>query len=74
MQVPEAVIKEAGELIKRFGKHFEHLGKYEGQDVFLFLFPDGSNTGFPFVYLYKDGSAISVTGFEALDITAQFDN
>lgn len=36
--------------------------------LFLFRFPEDTDTGFPYIYLFKDGKATEVTGFEALGI------
>lgn len=62
MNIPEAVKNEARSLIGQYGESFEYLGDYEGQEAYLFKFPDDSVTGFPFLYLYKDGEVLEVTG------------
>lgn len=72
MKVPEAVIKEAQPLIKLYGKRFKHLGDYEGQDAWMFVFPKKSETGYPAVFLEKDGQALGVCGPAALGIIRSF--
>lgn len=68
MKVPEQIKSEARWLIEQYGDSFDYLGNYEGQEVYLFKFPEDSCTGFPFVYLFKDGLVTEITGFESLDI------
>ncbi|MBQ8061742.1 MAG: hypothetical protein IJ205_07385 [Bacteroidales bacterium] len=68
MNIPEAVIVAAGEFVEQYGARFEYLGVYDDRDVWVFLFPEEENTGFPFVYLYKDGKAEEISGWLALDI------
>ena len=72
MQVPEAVIREAQPLIDMFGSHFEHLGDYEGQGAWLFIYPDNAEIGFPSVFLCKNNDAIEIGGFMAVDIIRSF--
>lgn len=62
MNIPEAVKNEARSLIEQYGDSFEYLGDYEGQEAYLYKFPDDAVTGFPFLYLYKDGEVLEVTG------------
>lgn len=70
MEVPQAVKDKAKELIETFGEHFEKLGIYQGKQVYKFVFPQGSRTGFPFVFLYDKqmDTVDEITGFEALDL------
>ena len=72
MKVPEAVIKEAQPLIKLYGKRFRHLGDYEGQDAWSFVFPAKIETGFPAVYLVKGSKALGICGPAALSIVRSF--
>lgn len=62
MNVPEPVKTEARRLIERYGDSFDYLGNHEGQEAYLFRFPDDATAGFPFLYLFKDGEAMEVTG------------
>lgn len=70
MEVPQAVKEKAKEFIDTFGEHFEKLGIYQDKQVYKFVFPQGSRTGFPYVYLFdkqtKDCEV--VTGIKALEI------
>ena len=70
MKVPAQVLSAAAENVAEFGAHFGNLGEYNGRTVYVFRFPKGELTGFPFLYLYsgKDGAVETVTGFDALDI------
>lgn len=71
MNVPEEVKHEARWLIEQYGDSFDYLGNYEGQEAYLFRFPDDATVGFPFLYLFKDGEAMEVTGpgvFDFIDL------
>lgn len=68
MKVPEQIKRAAKSLIDVYGNAFDYLGKYKGKDAFVFRFPDDANTGFPYIYLFKDDKVTEITGFEALDI------
>lgn len=74
MKTPSAVLRKASGLIKMYGEHFDYLGARDRIDAFRFVFPEKTDTGFPFVYLYdKERDAVSeVTGFEALDIISLY--
>ena len=49
MNIPEQVKNEARALIEQYGDTFEYLGIYEGQEAYVFKFPEDSCTGYPFV-------------------------
>ena len=71
MNVPEQVKNEARPLIEQYGDSFDYLGNREGQEAYLFRFPDDATVGFPFLYLFKDGEAMEVTGpgvFDFIDL------
>lgn len=72
MKVPEQIKKAAKSLIDLYGDAFDYLGKYKGKDAFVFRFPEDSNTGFPFIYLFKSDKVTEITGFEALEILDSF--
>lgn len=72
MKVPEEVIKAAQGLIDMFGEHFKYLGRLDDADFYMFEFPDDSENGFPWVYQYKNGEVVGITGFSALDIIRLF--
>ena len=71
--IPKPVMKEAGELVAQYGEHFELKGKYKKYDVYMFVFPENTETGFPFIYLYDPSAnrAYEMTGFEALEILSR---
>lgn len=71
MNVPEQVKNEARPLIEQYGDSFDYLGNREGEEAYLFRFPDDATVGFPFLYLFKDGEAMEVTGpgvFDFIDL------
>lgn len=68
VNVPQIVKNAAKDLIEIYGDKFEYLGKFEGADAFAFSFPEDSCTGFPFVYLVKDGMVDIITDSLALFI------
>ena len=72
--IPEAVIKEAKDLIDRYGESIDYLGEFEEDEAYIFVFPGNMETGFPFIYLYDKASdqAMTITGFKALDILSSF--
>ena len=72
MNIPEQVKDEARVLIEQYGESFDYLGNHEGQEVYMFKFPADSDTGFPFVYWYKDGNVFVETGFSALESISLF--
>ncbi len=73
MKIPEEIKNVAKELISMYGEKFKYLGMYRGEAAYMFVFPDDSVTGFPFIYLYKDGKAVEISGFDSLDILDSFD-
>lgn len=72
MIVPEQVKKEADWLIDRYDESFDYLGNYEGADFFVYQFPEEVTIGFPYVFQYENGSVLTITGFEALDVIDLF--
>ena len=68
MNIPEQVKNEARALIEQYGDTFEYLGIYEGQEAYVFKFPEDSCTGYPFVYLYDGKDATERTGPLSLDV------
>ncbi len=72
--IPQAVVKEAGSLIKMYGENIVRIGQKGIFDIFMFKFPEDTLTGYPFVYLYdrEDKTADTITGFDALDIIGEF--
>lgn len=72
MKIPEAVKTAAKPLIDRYGLSVDYLGEYKGGQAYIYQFPEDSDTGFPFVYLYKGDTVKEITGFDALDIVNLF--
>lgn len=67
-KIPQIVKNAAKDLIEIYGDKFDYLGKYEGADAYAFSFPEDSCTGFPIVYLVKDGKVDVITDSPALFI------
>jgi hypothetical protein len=69
MNIPEAVLKEAKELLALEDGKIELLGKEDNFTYYIFR-PDKENivTGYPSVFIYNGTSAMEVSGEEALDI------
>ena len=72
--IPESVIKEATGLINLYGNTLKYLGEHKGFDVYKFVFPKDTETGFPFVYLHDTSNdrVMEITGFDALHIVCGF--
>lgn len=70
MDIPLIVTEKAKGLIELYGHQLAYIGNYENQEVYIFQFPEKTETGFPFVYLYdkSSDSAIEVTGLDALEV------
>lgn len=68
--VPKSVVQEAKGLVELYGSSFKYLGGYMGNDVYLFVFPEHTVTGYPFLFLHnkRNDSVDRITGFDALDI------
>lgn len=75
-KIPEPVIQKAKGLINLYGNSIEYLGKHQGCDVYKFVFPKNTETGFPFAYLYNasNGKVIEITGSQALRLIDEFKN
>lgn len=71
-KIPQTVKDAARDLIKMYGDAIDYLGKYEGADAYMYHFPDDSCTGYPFVYLVKEGKVDIVTESLALYIVGVF--
>ena len=68
MEIPAEVLKAAAKIVSQYGENFTLVGEHEGSDVYRYRFPQNMKTGFPFLYLYKDGKVRFVTGYDALKI------
>lgn len=70
MDTPQVVTEKAKGLIELYGPQLAYIGNYENLQVFMFQFPENTETGFPFVYLYDRSSnvATEVIGFDALEV------
>lgn len=56
-----------------YGQRVEYLGQMpDGRAAYYYHFPEDTDTGFPFVYLFANGHVDEITGFEALRIVGSF--
>ena len=71
--IPKSVICEAQHLIEDYGCNFRHLGKHDSNEVFQFVFPENTETGYPFIYLYNESTkvAMQLSGEDALEVILQ---
>lgn len=71
--IPKSVISEAQNLIEDYGCNFRHLGKYDDNEVYQFIFPENTETGYPFIYLYNESTKVTIqmSGEDALEIILQ---
>lgn len=67
MNVPEQIRTAARGLIEQYGDSFDYLGTFEGQEGYLFKFPENSCTGFPFLFLYDGNEVAEITGPSVFD-------
>lgn len=72
MEVPKEVLKAAAGLVEMYGPKLAFLGEKEGAKYYVFRIPESETTGFPFVYSFKDGLAVEITGLEAVDVLRLF--
>ncbi len=74
-EIPQEVIKKAQSLIEQYGQCIDYLGDYKNAEYYVLHFPDGTITGFPFVYVYflQMDEVIEVSGSDALDIIGKFE-
>lgn len=70
VEIPSAVEKHFQHLYESFGGEILYLGDYQGEEAYLFSFPEGMCTGFPIVALYQKetGHVRRVPGDGGLDI------
>lgn len=67
-QAPQVVLDAAKLLVDMYGANFDYLGIFDGADAYVYKFPEDSSTGYPFVYLLKDGKVTEITGAISLHI------
>lgn len=68
--IPKSVIEEASDFIAEYGEHLTRAGKHKQYEVYVFAFPESTETGFPVIYLHDPSTetAYEITGEMALDI------
>lgn len=67
--IPQKVKESASFLIKTYGDHLKYIGKYQKSDVYQYVFPENTVTGYPFVFLYNPtGDVQKITGYESFEI------
>lgn len=69
MRTPQAVKDAAKSLTDEYATKYNHLGQYNGYEVFTLRFLEEVFIGFPEIYLYKEGEeVITLCGHEVFDI------
>ena len=69
MRTPQAIKDAAKFLTDDFATKYNHLGQYNGYEVYTLQFLEEVVIGFPWVFLYKEGEeVITLCGFEVFDI------
>lgn len=69
MGIPQAIKKSASWYLKNCpGSVIVHLGKYHGDETYYVQMPEESITGYPPVFLFKDGKAVEIMGEESLKV------
>lgn len=71
MEIPKKVLEAAKPLLTDIN-FVEYLGRFKGRDAYILKYTIPVNTGFPFVYLYKNNKVQTVSGFDSLDIIDSF--
>lgn len=73
--IPKPVFDEAADFISEYGEHIKYTGRHKQYEVYSFIFPEDSETGYPVLYLYDSTkeSAFEITGEMALDILSSID-
>ena len=67
MKTPQAVKDAAKYLTDSFPATYNHIGEYEGYEVYTLNFKDPVPTiGFPEVYLYKEGEDVIAIRHESI--------
>ena len=68
-EIPQKVKAAASYLIEMYGDNIKFVGTYQESDVYEFLFPVETETGYPIVFLYNDaGEVQKITGFKTFKI------
>ena len=69
-------VKDEAQFFLEEGAKLYHIGEYNGYEVYEVGFPDGIPTGYPIIYLYKEGKPVfefqyEVDVFEIMRIAAK---
>lgn len=70
IDVPSEVLESAAFFVEWLGNHFQYLGRYEGNEVFMYKFPPTMFIGYPQMFLLNPETRIvtNVTGTDALKV------
>ena len=69
MEIPYAIKRKSNWFLKHFpGAKIVHLGQYNGEEVFYVQMPDDTITGYPPVFILREGKAVEIIGEESLQI------
>ena len=68
-EIPQKVKEAASFLIEMYGDNIKFIGTYQDSDVYEFLFPGETETGYPIIFLYNSaGEVQKMTGFKTFKI------
>lgn len=71
--IPQPIRKAAAWFRRGYpGAEVVHLGDYRGEDAYYVRMPEGTVTGYPPVFLLREGKAVEIIGEESLEIISSF--
>ena len=65
MRIPEVVKSEARGFIEDYDAKLKHIGEYKGYEVYFICFPEDMLTGYPIIFMYKEGEPVWELQYEA---------
>ena len=66
-EIPLHVKEASKHLIDLIGGYVKEIGKKNQETIYMHVPPEGTENGFPTIYIYNQGNLSFVTGFEALE-------
>lgn len=75
MFIPQAIKKAASWYKRNYpGSQVVYLGTYNGEDAYYVKLPDDAVTGYPPVFVLRDGKAVEIIGEESLKVIPALDS
>ena len=73
MAIPYTIKRKAASILKAYPEaQLVHLGQYKGEEAFCIQMPDDAITGYPPVYLLRNGKAVEIFGEEVFEVLRSF--